>query len=196
MRARWWLPVVVLAALLLAGCESDDPAPASTRPTATPTPGGKAPARQEPPSRPMNDLERPVAERLRRQVVGQGLTLDYLDCPRWDGRVPVRMSCRAYVDGLVVGVAVHLRAAVEGRAVGFDASLDDGVIATRKLEQTLDERGWKRANCGEAAAYPADVGARIVCRVERDGRTRYLLATVTSRSGRVMITDYRPSAGR
>jgi hypothetical protein len=139
----------------------------------------------------MDGLERQVADRLAREVAPQGLTLSYLDCPRWTRRVPARITCRAYVDGLVAKVRVHLRAAVDGKAVGFDADLVDGVIATRRLEQTLERRGATDVDCGDVAAYPAELGTRIVCREQRDGSTRYVVATVTSRSGRVMIADYR-----
>jgi len=143
----------------------------------------------------MDDLERPVHRRLAAQVAGQGLTLTYLDCPRWDGSVPARMVCKGYVDGLVARVAVHLRAAVNGKAVGFDARLLDGVIATRKLERTLRRQGWSRAECGDVPAYPARVGIRIVCHVHRSGDDRYVVATVSDRSGAVMIADYRPGTG-
>jgi len=138
----------------------------------------------------MNDLERPVRDRLAAQIKGQGLTLTYLDCPAWDHKVPTRMVCKGYVDGLVARVSVHLQAAVEGKAVGFDARLLDGVIATRKLERTLRHNGWSRADCGKAPAYPASVGSRIVCHVTRAGDDRCVVATVSDRSGAVMIGDY------
>ena len=188
------LPLLVGAAL--AGCD-DAPAArpaASASPTATPPAlGGPRPAETSPPSTPMDDLERPVHRRLAAQISGQGLTLTYLDCPRWDGTVPTRMVCKGYVDGLVARVAVHLRAAVEGKAVGFDARLLDGVIATRKLERTLQRQGWARADCGDVPAYPAKVGSRIVCHVHKSGDDRYVVATVSDRSGAVMIGDYRPT---
>ena len=139
----------------------------------------------------MNRLEQPVAERLAAQVAHQGLTLEYLDCPRWDSSVPSRMTCRAYVDGILAAVRVHLKAAVEGKAVTFDASLGDGLIATRNLEETLREQGWPRADCGAVAAYPAHAGDRIICRVQGSGDRRYVVATVTDRSGSVTITGYR-----
>jgi hypothetical protein len=138
----------------------------------------------------MDRLERPVHERLASQIVGQGLTLQYLDCPRWDGEVPSRMTCRGYVDGVVARVSVHLRAAVAGKAVGFDAKLLDGVIATRNLERTLHQQGWQRPDCGSIAAYPARVGSRIVCRVRRQAVEKYVVATVSSTAGAVMIADY------
>ena len=36
----------------------------------------------------MDDLEQPVHARARGAGPGQGLTVAYLDCPRWDGRYP------------------------------------------------------------------------------------------------------------
>ena len=187
----------LLLGAVLSGCDSDPaarPAP-SARPVATPTAlGGPPPPQTSPPGRPMDGLERPVHHRLAAQVAGQGLTLTYLDCPPWDGTVPARMVCKGYVDGLVARVAVHLRAAVEGKAVGFDARLLDGVIATRKLERTLRHQGWSRADCGDVPAYPAKVGSRIVCHVHRRGDDRYVVATVSDRSGAVMIADYRGPA--
>jgi hypothetical protein len=187
------LALAASAALLLTGCE-DRPAP---RPVAapsgqvTPVLGGRLPAAHRPPDRPMDRLERPVQARLAAQVAGQGLHLTYLDCPHWDGRVPSRMTCTAYVDGVLARVAVHLRAAVEGRAVSFDANLLDGLVATRNLEATLRRQGWERADCGGAPAYPATVGSRIVCHVTRASGERYVQATVTDRTGAVMIADYR-----
>jgi hypothetical protein len=141
----------------------------------------------------MDDLERPVQRRLAEQVRGQGLSLDYLACPRWDGAVPARMTCTGYVDGLVAPVDVRLEAAVRGRAVDFDARLLDGVIATRRLTDLLRSQGWSGADCGEVAAYPARVGSRIVCRVVRGGEPRFVVATVQARSGRVMISGYPSS---
>jgi hypothetical protein len=139
----------------------------------------------------MDRLEEPVADRLGRRIARQGLRLDYLDCPRWGGTVPSRMLCNGYVDGLVTKVHVLLTAAVQGRAVSFEARLADGLIATRNLESTLRRQGSSDADCGGVAAYPARVGSRIVCRVVRKGVQRYVVATVRSRSGMVMIADYR-----
>jgi hypothetical protein len=137
----------------------------------------------------MDRLERPVADRLRRQVAGQGLTLAYLDCPAWDGSVPSRMRCRGYLDGVVAGVQVVVRAA--GAGIDFDAWLDGGLVATARLEDTLRADGWTEADCGGRPAYPARVGSRIVCRVSREGADSYVVATVRSRSGRVLIAGYR-----
>jgi hypothetical protein len=183
---------LALVALLAQGCTgtSEDKPSAASASMPAPSLGGVAPHRHPEPTAPMGRLEQQVAARLARQVASQGLTLSYLDCPHWDGRVPARMTCRAYLDGLVVPVRVHLHAVVEGQAVGFDAELADGVIATRKLEETLRRQGWSDPDCGAVAAYPAVAGARIVCRVHRDGASRYVVATVANHAGRVMITDY------
>ena len=192
MRTR--LALLPLLLLPLAGCDGDPgarPTP-SESPVASPSAlGGPRPTDASAPTAPMDDLERPVRDRLAAQIKGQGLTLTYLDCPAWDHKVPTRMVCKGYVDGLVARVAVHLEAAVEGKAVGFDARLLDGVIATRKLERTLRHNGWSRADCGTAPAYPAEVGTRIVCHVTKAGDDRYVVATVSDRSGAVMIGDYR-----
>ena len=127
--------MAVVAVLIAAGCSSDHAAGAKDRPTseATPTPGGPTPERHRAPRRDMDRLERLVAAQLARQIAPQGLTLAYLDCPHWDGAVPSRLTCRGYVDGLVADVRVLLKAAVEGRAVSYDARLGSGVIATHNL---------------------------------------------------------------
>src|SRR3954452_4384398 len=192
VRARPLIVPVLLGLLVLTqACRHDqEPAPAASAEQA-PSLGASAPESKAPPHKPMDGLERQVAERLARQVAPQGLTLGYLDCPHWSARVPVRISCRAYVDGVVAAVRVRLRAAVQGKAVGFDADLANGVIATRRLEQILQRQGARDAYCGKVAAYPAVRGTRIVCRERRDGSTRYVVATVASSSGRVMVADYR-----
>ena len=193
MRARPLIVPVLLGVLVLvSGCRHHhDAGSATASPPPAPSLGAAAPSTTPPPTRPMDGLERQVAHRLAEQVAPQGLTLSYLDCPRWTGRVPVRITCRAYVDGLVTKVRVHLRAAVQGKAVGFYADLADGVIATRRLEDILKGQGASDVSCGHVAAYPAVVGTRIVCRERRGGATRYVVATVSNRSGRVMIADYR-----
>lgn len=152
--------------------------------------GGPLPQHHRPPRREMDRLERPVADRLARRIAAEGLRLGYLDCPRWDGTVPSRMTCRAYVDGLVATVPLRLWAV--GRGIGFDAHLGSGVVATRRLERTLLGQGFVDVDCGEVAAYPAQVGSRIVCRVHRGDRRSYVVATVRSRSGQVTIADLAP----
>jgi hypothetical protein len=188
------LVVAVAATLLLAGCGAGDPTRgADPSPSASPRVGGSTSPRTSAPGHAMDKLEKQVAARLAGQVAHQDLTLEYLDCPHWNGVVPSRMVCRAYVDGLVAKVRVLLKAGEVGTRVSFDAMLADGLIATRSLEDTLREQGWDEVDCGSAPAYPAVVGARIVCRVARDdARSRYVEATVTSRGGAVSIQAYRP----
>jgi hypothetical protein len=198
-RAARFLPAAPALALLLAlaGCAGDrsDQPRSSTSSSAAPTPalGGPPVVRATPPDHEMDRLERPVAVQLARQVAREGLTLQYLDCPRWDGRVPSRMSCRAFVDGLRTEVDVVFTRAVQGKAVGFDASLARGVIATRNLERTLRRQGWSEADCGDVPAYPARPGSRIVCRVTRTGSSEYVVATVRDHAGAVTIAGYRGS---
>lgn len=190
------LLVIGVAVALVAGCSREPAAqpPRSSPSQRPPTLGGSAPREHTPPTTPMDHLEKPVRQRLAAQIARQGLTLAYLDCPHWDGSVPSRMTCRGYVDGLVARVAVHLEAAVEGKAVSFDARLLDGVIATRNLEATLRQKGWDRVDCGDLAAYAARVGSRIVCHVARRSEGRYVVATVSNRSGAVMIADYHDAS--
>lgn len=187
-------PLVValaLAAVLLAGCHDSTARPASGAPvgSATPTLGGTPPRTARPPDAPMNHLEKPVADRLAAQIARMGLTLEYLDCPHWDGTVPTLLTCKGYVDGIVTDVLVRLEAAVRGKAVSFDARLGEGVIATSRLERTLHRSGWPGADCGDVPAYPAEVGRRVVCRVWRGSEQRFVVATVSDRSGAVMISD-------
>lgn len=190
----------VLALILLGGC-SDDPAQDSSRdhqgsapaPALAPALGGPTPSRHRPPHRAMDELERPVAERLARRIAAEDLTLDYLDCPHWGGTVPSAMTCTGYVEGLVTQVRVHLLASA-GRRISFDARLSTGVVATRRLEDTLRSGGWTAVDCGDVAAYPARVGLRIVCRGKRGTATSYVVATVRSDTGQVSIADYTRTA--
>ena len=188
------LATVAVGLLAVAGCtDNPTPKPALSGPgpeSVRPALGGVAPDPHSPPTKPMDSLERPVHARLAAQVARQGLTLAYLDCPRWNGTVPTLITCRGYVDGLVARVRVRLKAAVEGRAVSFDARLLGGVISTWSLEGTLRRRGWTGVDCGDQPAYPARVGAEIVCHVERASGDRFVVATVTDGSGAVMVADY------
>ena len=54
-----------------------------------------------------------------------------------------------------------------GKAVGFDARL--GAAADRHPQPRAHaaRQGWTSADCGDVPAYPARVGSRIVCRVQR-----------------------------
>jgi hypothetical protein len=190
--------MTVVGVVLLSGCTGDRSTEASSsQDTQDPAPrlGGRVPEPRSPPHRPMNRLERPLAALLSRRIAHEGLTLEFLDCPRWDGVVPSSIACRGYIDGLVAAVRVHLTAASAGGAVSFDARLAEGMIATRSLEETLVDHGLDRPECGDVPAYPALVGSRITCRVFRSGRVRYIVATVTDRSGEVRIADYRDAGG-
>jgi hypothetical protein len=131
-----------------------------------------------------------VAQELSRRIAADGLTLEYLDCPDWDGAVPRRMRCRGYVDGLVAAVRVEVSAGAN-RSIVFGAWISGGVVSTRRLERTLRADGSSHPSCGRVPAYPARPGSRIVCRVTRAGRHQYLVATVTDRSGHVRITGYQ-----
>lgn len=187
----------LLLGLLLAGTGcSGDPGPAGAAsagrrgsPSAAPALGGPPAGISAPPTTLMDRLERPVAARLARQARAQGLTLDYLDCPGWDHTMPSRLVCTGWFDGVPTEVRVRLRY-VAGGSVTFDATIGDGVIATRNLVGRLRDRGYADANCGDRAAYPARVGLQVVCAVGSGAARRYLVATVTSRSGGVVITGY------
>jgi hypothetical protein len=137
----------------------------------------------------MSGFEKQVAAELTARISASGLHVGYLDCPPWRGHVPARMSCRGYVDGLVSAVFVRL-SGMTGRAVRLDAWLADGLVATRNLETTVRRLGWATADCGRVAAYPATVGSRIICRVTRSRRTSFVVATVRSRSGDVVVSAY------
>ena len=207
MRATGLLPLLgglALVVALVAGCTGDEWAAdeeggeaSSATETQEPAPrlGGPSPRHRIPPTQDMDRLERPVAARLSRRIAAQGLTLQYLDCPRWDGAVPSRMTCRGYVDGLVATVHVDVTGGSH-HSVAFDARVTGGMVATERLEHSLLRTGSTHADCGRVAAYPARPGSRIVCRVTRAGRHRYVVATVTDRSGEVRIAGYHARAER
>lgn len=190
-RGRVRLLALCTTLVAVAGCRADAPASPSSAPP--PALGGPTPHRQAPPRRAMDEAERALAHRLSGRLAAQGLTLAYLDCPRWEGEVPGRMTCRGYVDGLVADVRVLLTA-TEHRRVGFDARLSGGLVATSRLEETLRDSGWPDVDCGTVPAYPARVGDEIVCRAGRGGVAKLVVATVTSESGTVRMADYRGSA--
>ncbi|MDQ3615765.1 MAG: hypothetical protein M3393_03910 [Actinomycetota bacterium] len=177
----------VLVGLLLAGCAGNG----GTAGTATdpgPTPGGPLGATTKPPSHPMNRLEKPIAEELSGQVAGQGLSLDYLDCPRWNGRVPQQMTCRGYLDGVSAGVSVKLTQRTT--RIEFDAKLQDGVLATASLVRRLRSDGYTGIDCGDRPAYPTVVGSELICSVHESGQKKHVVAEVLDRSGAVQIRDY------
>lgn len=178
----------VLLPLLLAACGPGGEEPAGPRDVPSAALGGPSAAPVTPPPGAMDDLERPVAERLSARLREQGLTLEQVECPHWHGRVPARLTCRAYVDGVAGDVAVHLARGRGGR-VEFDARLVSGVVSTARLELLLDKAGWDDVDCGRPAAYPAVVGSEIVCLAHRGAAASYVVATVTNRRGEVSIAD-------
>ena len=144
------------------------------------------------PTKAMDHLERPVAQSLAPRLEDDGLTLQYVDCPRWSGAVPVVLRCDGYVDGVVGEVVVELSHRAGGR-VDFDARLGKGVLAMTRLVDRLERQGYRAVDCGPRPAYPTQVGMRIVCRVQRDGQVDHVVATVVDRNGAVRIDGYRPS---
>lgn len=136
----------------------------------------------------MDALETPIAKQLAAQVAGQGLTLEYLDCPKWDRKLPRHLMCVGYFDGVTAKVKVRLHAEAGG-SVTFDAVLQQGVIATRNLVEKLTTDGYSHVDCGDVPAYRARVGDKLVCAVTKSGRSGYVVATVTDKAGGVMIKD-------
>lgn len=178
----------VLLSLLVAACGSGAGEPDAASDVPSTTLGGPSSAPVSPPPGAMDALERPVAARLSTRLGDEGLTLHHVECPRWHGRVPARLTCEAYVDGVVGEVAVDLSRGTDGH-VEFDARLVAGVVSTARLVDLLDDAGWEDVDCGPVAAYPAVVGTRIVCRVHRGAAASHLVATVTSPRGEVSVAD-------
>jgi hypothetical protein len=174
----------------LAACGDTAPTSDAARDAGRPSAlGAPAPTPVPTPRRPMDRLERPVAERLVPRLRDDELTLEYVDCPPWHGRVPARLRCEGYVDGVVGEVDVELSEGERG-GIEFDAWLDHGVLATARLVHRLENAGHAGVNCGDIPAYPATEGLRIVCRVHDGGERAYLVATVTGVDGTVRIGDY------
>ena len=191
--ARTRLVYLLLPMLVGAGC-TNDPGPAASDATppssrAAPHLGGPSVDPVPVPDRPMDHLEKPIAHRLAPQAAAEGLSLDYLACPSWDGRMPERMRCTGYLDGVTAQVRVRLRA-VAGHSIAFDAKIGDGVVATHNLVAQLRGHGYTRVDCGDRPAYRSRVGLKLVCAVTDHGHRKYVVATVTDRSGEVAITDY------
>lgn len=176
---------------VLAGC-GEEPASndAAVEPEVPPpSPGASAPPASPHPDEPMDQLEQSVADRLAPRLVVDGLHLDYVDCPRWPEGLPAAVECRGYVDGVVGDVDVELTKSARGR-VEFDARLDDGILATRRLVERLEHEGYTRVDCGNSPVYPAQPGLRIVCRVHSDGQTLHMGAEVTDGQGAVRIEKW------
>lgn len=184
-----------LLAVLTVGCSGSggvtDRAASGSSSSARPAPrlGGPSFRPAPVPKRPMNGLERPIAARLAGEATGEGLRLDYLDCPRWDRAMPRRLTCVGYFDGVRAQVLVRLRT-MAGDAVGFDAEIGAGVIATRNLVERLRDHGYTHVDCGDRAAYRSVAGLRLVCAVVERGTRKYVVATVQNRSGAVAIHAY------
>lgn len=189
--------LALLGLVLLGGCTAGGgsgsgagPASTSTPSRPSPTVGGQSKVRpKSPPTAPMDDLEKPIARQLAAEVAPQGLTLSYLDCPTWNKRVPGHLYCVGYFNGVTARVRVRLRAVTNG-AVRFEATLQRGVIATRRLVDQLRGDGYTHVDCGDTPAYPARVGTKVVCAVSRHGKDAYVVATVTNSSGAVQISSY------
>jgi hypothetical protein len=181
--------LVGVVALLGAGCDGTAEQPAAPRRTPASL-GGQHHDRVPAPDTPMSRLERAVASQLTEELRGQGLVVQHLDCPAGAEDAPTAMVCQGYVEGVAVDVDVTLHGHRPG--ITFDARLGPGLLATATLVQRLRDTGYDRVDCGERKAYPAVVGDRIVCAVQRDGRRRYVVATVTTADGQVAISDYRP----
>ena len=181
------LAALCVGLVLPAGCQGTE----APRPEARRTPahlGGEDHDRATTPAQPMTPLERAITGRLSRELSDQLLALDYLDCPRTVEASPTRMICQGYTSGVLVDVHV----ALHGRQpdVAFDARLGSGVLATANLVDRLKSAGYRDVSCGERAAYPTVVGDKIICAVSREGRRRYVVATVTTVDGQVEISDY------
>jgi hypothetical protein len=186
--------LVLIGLFLLNGC-SGSAGSRNTSQTLSPSDkpsralGGETPKPKTPPTAAMDALEKPIAKQLAAQVADQGLTLDYLDCPTWDKRVPGHLMCIGYFDGVTAHVRVRLHALASG-SVSFDAVLEQGVIATRNLVERLRNDGYSHVDCGDVPAYPTNVGRRLVCAVRKDHKSGYVVATVTDKAGQVMIKHY------
>jgi hypothetical protein len=189
MRARRRLVPPVLLGAVLSGLVACGPEPEPGAPEPAPRLGGPDSAPATPPARPMDQLESSVAERLDSELHDDGLSLQHVSCPDWDGTVPYHLSCDGYVAGVVGEVEVDLMEGT-GESVEFDAELGDGVVATSRLVVRLRAEGYTDVRCGPVAAYPARPGLRIVCRVREGGRVSHVVATVVDRSGAVRIEDH------
>lgn len=179
------LAALALAALVVSACSG--PGAREAAPTASPTRlGGPDLTPAAVPSAPMDRVERPVAARLRREAAAEGLTLQYLDCPHWDGGMPRHLTCTGYFDGVRASVDLRLTH-LPGGSVGFAATIGRGLVATSALEGRLRGHGYRAADCGSRPAYPSRPGLRIRCAVSRGDQRSFVVATVTDRSGDVAI---------
>ncbi len=168
----------------------DRPSPATPSPSEepSPTPGGTLGTPAKVPAKKMDKLEKPIASQLEKRITGNGLSLDYLDCPEWDGKAPQELTCKGYVSGVQGNVRVRLTRTAT--SVNFDAELQDGVLATSNLVRQLKTAGYAEVDCGDKPAYPTVVGSELVCAVGKGGNAKYVVATVLDESGMVEIKDY------
>jgi hypothetical protein len=185
-RSHWGASLLLLGVLAACG---DDAGDTGGPPPAEPSLGAPAPPSATPPAQPMDHVEEPVAARLAPSLEDENLTLEYVDCPRWDGTLPADLVCKGYVDGVVGEVDVELTEGRKGH-VEFDAWLDHGVVATARLVRRLEDEGYTDVDCGPLPAYPAEPGLRIVCRGHAEGEPEHVVATVVDHDGSVRIEDY------
>jgi len=178
------LALVILC--LVGGCSDEDPAP--PRQTDPPQLGGVVPT-AAPPSGAMDDIEEPIARKLGKQVASQGLHVDHLSCPEWDGKVPAELTCDGWFDNVKGTVLVRLTRD-KGGMVAFDAELRQGVIATKRLVDELVSKGYTDVDCGSAPAYPTDLGSTITCAVTHQGTEKHVVATIIDDRGGVTISDF------
>lgn len=179
--------------VVLPGCTggeaADDGSPSGAASNPSPSLGGDRDPRVRPPRSRMDDLEQPVADLLADRLRSHGLELDHLDCPPWGGRTPKTLTCTGYLEGITGEIQVDLSRREDG-SVAFEARLSGGVIATATLVRRLEAEGYTDVDCGERAAYRAEPGRRLVCRVAKGGVIKHVVATVRDAAGSVEIEDY------
>lgn len=190
-RSGAWAVVAAGIGVLLAACGGTDPGPrpADAAPTDPPTVGANRPAATAtPPAGRMDRWERHIAARLDRRLRDDGLRLDHLSCPRWRAHASATVTCDAYLHGVRAEVVVVVRP--DGDGMDYDARIVGGVVATRALERQVLDAGYRRVDCGEVAAYPADVGLEVLCSCrDATGGPALVVARVTDWGGSVEIAE-------
>ncbi|HJR40089.1 MAG TPA: hypothetical protein VJ819_17035 [Nocardioidaceae bacterium] len=188
MRGLRAVAAILLAQALLTSCSGDaEPQPPRPTPTAL---GGELGTPAVPPAGPMDTLEKGVARSLNgtTDLHEQDLRVDYLRCPAFDGRTPQTLRCTGFLEQVTADVMVRLTKA--GPTMHFDARLGQGILSTANLVDRLAREGYRRIDCGDRPAYPSVVGSEITCAVTDGDQRRFVVATVTSQSGEVTISDY------
>ncbi|HET6626476.1 MAG TPA: hypothetical protein VFG63_08795 [Nocardioidaceae bacterium] len=175
------------AVLLATGCADTTTPSEQPRPSPSSLGGAPHPA-ATPPARPMRMVERTIAEDLSGRLVEEDLSVDYLDCPDLREDRPVKVVCDGYIDGVLADVRVRLWGPADDRR--YDARLGTDILVTANLVSRLAAEGYHRIDCGDRPAYPTVVGDRIVCSVTRHREQRYVVALVTTKSGKVRISDF------